>query len=138
MSTSNSNPLSPIESTLGQAAAGLTFTSETDAPLTPFFWPGPQASVSIENVTRGASLPPESRIEQQSLDDFLAPVVAQQDWQDEDERASARGFQALAEVLKQSLRDVWVFRVGKVSIDVYIVGQVEGGLAGLQTKVVET
>ena len=133
---------SPIENVLSQAAAGLTFISETDAPLTPFFWPDAQALVSSpvasQDVARGAKLPSEAHIEQQSLDEFFEPAVAEEDWQNEDERAGARKFQALVATLKQNLRDSAVFRVGEVALDVYIVGRAEGGLAGLQTKVVET
>jgi len=145
MSTPNlpSSPSpSPIENALSQAAAGLVFTSETDAPLTPFFWPDAQAScssaITSQDVARGARLPAEAHIEQQSLDEFFEPAVAEEDWQNEDERAEARKFQALVLALKQNLRELAVFRVGEISLDVYIVGRTEGGLAGLQTKVVET
>ena len=139
MSTPSTPPNPPaIESTLSQAAAGLSYTSETDAPLVPFFWPGAGESPTAEALARWLALPADAAIEQQSLDEFLEPVAAEEDWQEEEERAMGRRFQALGGTLRGCLREVSVFRVGEVSVDVYIVGAADGGLAGLQTRVVET
>jgi hypothetical protein len=45
----------------------------------------------------------------------------------------------LQELLKQKLKDVQVYRIGSIQIDVFIIGQMkDGGYGGLRTKVVET
>lgn len=129
---------SPIEDTLSQAAQGLAFMSETDAPLAPFFWPGEFEAVTAEIVARQARLPADAKIEQRTVAEFFEPVAAEEEWQNEDERVVARRFQALVATLEQSLREATVFRVGEVAVDVYIVGLAQGGLAGLRTRVVET
>ena len=129
---------SPIENTLSQAAQGLIFMSETDASLVPFFWPGEFEAPTAEIVALQANLPSDSAIEQRTVREFFEPVATEQDWQNEDERAMARRFQSLVAILEQSLREPTVFCAGEVAVDVYIVGLVSDGLAGLQTKVVET
>ena len=57
---------------------------------------------------------------------------------DEEETALVQRFQELVKAIKSHLKDVKVFRIGETHIDVYIVGQTEGGYAGLKTRVVET
>ena len=129
---------SPIENTLSQAAQGLVFTSETDAPLVPFFWPGEFEAPTAEIVARQANLPSDSAIEQRTVREFFEPVATEQDWQNEEERAMARRFQALVALLEHRLEAPTVFCAGEAAVDVYIVGLGPGGLAGLRTKVVET
>jgi len=55
------------------------------------------------------------------------------------EKEEVRKFRDLVQTLKKTLKDIKVFKVGKVEADVYIVGRTESGdWAGLKTKVVET
>ena len=54
-------------------------------------------------------------------------------------RETARRFQRLAQLLKETLEDVTVYKVGEVEIDAYVVGKTRSGaLAGVKTKLVET
>jgi hypothetical protein len=57
---------------------------------------------------------------------------------DADEKAEGEKFKKLVQTIKDTLADVKVFQIGRVESDVFIVGRVENGWAGLKTKAVET
>ena len=120
------------------AAKGLLYISETDAPLTPFFWPSEAKTPTPELVAQLAKLPDKTKIETRTLDEFFKPVAKQEDWMNAEEKAEAHKFQELAQTLKDNLSEITVYRAGEVSIAVFVVGKVEGGFAGVATKVVET
>ncbi len=110
---------------LKEAAKGLSFTSETDAPLTPFAWPAGDPAAAVKKQAGG-----KGEVETMTLDAFFRAVPKEDKPQ----------FDALATVLKRLLPDVKVYKVGdEAEKDVYIVGKAsDGQLAGLKTTVVET
>jgi hypothetical protein len=57
---------------------------------------------------------------------------------DDQERGEVQRFQQLVKALKDTLKDVKVFLVGRGTADAFIVGRTESGWAGLRTKVAET
>lgn len=129
----------PVIDTLQKATEGLLFVSETDAPLQPFFWPDVgTTSPTPELVAHAANLPAAASIKSVRLDTFFRPATTEEEWHNEEEKAQVQRFKDLVKTLKETLDNMKVFRVGETSIDVYIVGRVEGGYAGLKTKVVET
>jgi len=128
----------PLIATLEAATQGLLFPSETDAPLTPFFWPSEAKSLTPDLVLRLAGLPAGTAVSTQDFDEFFAPVVTEEDWQNDEEKAEVRRFQALAKALKDNLKDVAVFRAGETNISVFVVGKASGGFAGVATRIVET
>ncbi len=112
--------------TFAQAASGLLYPSETDAPLDPWAWPGAEAP-AVENVA--AAVGKEgAEVTEVPFDDLWAPVTE-----------GEPRFGALAGKLREALTDLRVYRVGKVDIDVVVVGKTEAGAwIGLRTKLVET
>ena len=123
---------------LEAAAKGLLYISETDAPLTPFFWPSEAKILTPELVAQLAKLPDKTKIETRTLDEFFKPFATEEDWMNDDEKAEVRKVGELAKALKDNLRDITVYRAGEIKIDVFVAGKVEGGFAGVATKVVET
>src|SRR5690348_8302778 len=91
----------PLLDALGKAARGLVYTSETDAPLTPFSWAA-TPRMTAAKVRELAGAEKGTKVEQTSLDDFLATVP-------EEDREQ---FDALARVLQEQLSGVKVFKVG--------------------------
>jgi hypothetical protein len=124
---------------LDQAAQGLLFPSETDAPLIPFFWPdAAPGDLTPERLAELAKTPPDQPIKSVKLDTFFRPVTKAEEWHNDEEKAEVEKFKTLVKTIKDTLAEVKVFRVGETKMDVYIVGKVEGGYAGLKTQVVET
>lgn len=140
MSTSPGNSKQPpAVDVLERAAVGLLFPSETDAPFTAFFWPDAEAGVPTPaRVIELAGLSSDQPIKSVKLETFFRAAIKEEDWHNDEEKAETLRFQELVKTTKDTLRHVKVFRVGETKIDVYIVGVVENGYAGLRTQLVET
>jgi hypothetical protein len=124
---------------LKKASQGLLFPSEADAPFTAFAWPGEQGKPDKARVLELAGLPANTPVKVKSLDAFFKDATQEQDWHNDQERAEVEKFRQLVRTLKETLKDVKVFVVGRgAEKDAYIVGEAEDGWTGLKTKVVQT
>lgn len=119
----------PVFEALRQASHGLTYVSETDAPLAPFQW-HEKGELTKDRLIDLSGTEKGVLVEQASLDSFLRAVPSEQ----------SADFQKLADVLRQQLRGVNVYKIGDgPEKKVYVVGRTpHGTLAGVQTRVVET
>lgn len=114
----------------------LYYISETDSEIFPFV--GKKAtSVSADELLR--QIERTDPVEERVFDDFFKRLTEMQEWFGDEETATANRFSELKEMLSKNLKDVKVFKVGKIEVDVYIVGlDSENVLAGVWTKAVET
>jgi hypothetical protein len=135
----NTSASSSATQSLQRASDGLQFSSETDAPLTPFFWAAKNdPELTPELVAALAGAPEDAPVETDRLAAFFRDATLEEEWHNDEEKEQVRRFSALLDVIKSTLDGTKVFRIGETKIDVYIVGKVEGGFAGLHTQVVET
>jgi hypothetical protein len=124
---------------LEQSADGLTYESETDEPWTAFAWPTATGEPTGTAVRQLGKHKPGARVDEKTLDEFFAPLVGEQDWYGDEERATAAKYRALLDTVKRNLTAAKVVRVGGRKKAVYVVGTAkEGGWAGLKTIAVET
>ncbi len=117
---------------------GLLCTSESEYPFEVFLWSGvaPVTEVKVLQQTNHAS---DTPVQVVTVDDFFRVATTPEDWHEEEEKEMVKRFQALVETIKANLNNPQVYRLGKIEIDAYIVGETPtGNLAGLSTKVVET
>lgn len=123
---------------IAEIIAGLIYMSEVDAKIIPFS--GRQTdSVTAESLLQQIGRTSDIRIEEKDFNEFFAPLVKIQKWYGEDERKMTENFIRLKELLKENLINKKVFRLGKIEIDIYVVGlDGENFLRGIQTKAVET
>ena len=119
----------PVLAALQQAARGLVYTSETDAPLEAFVWED-GGKLTPKHLLELAGAAAGTGVEESSLDDFLHAVPPE----------DRPKFDKLAAVIGEQLSGVKVFKVGdEAEKAAYIVGKTgEGRWAGLKTTVVET
>lgn len=123
---------------LKQASEGLLFLSETDAPFELINWPA-QGELTPTKLLQLTQHPPDAPVEMLAVDEFFAIATSSEDWHDEEERDTVQRFQNLVSVLKQNLSNIQVYRVGRITIDAYIVGVTPSGdWMGLSTQLVET
>lgn len=120
------------------AVASLYYMSETDAEVLPFV--GKQAKVvtadEIRNQTKAA---PDAPVEEKDFEEFFNRLTTMQDWFGDEEKATAQKFTDLKNLLEANLKDLKVFKIGKIQIDIYVVGlDAKNNLTGIQTKAVET
>jgi hypothetical protein len=120
------------------AAEGLYFVSETDSEILPFF--GTQAqSLTKEEILSQTKNSMDALVEERNFTDFFSRLTEIQDWFGDEEKAMAQKFADLKKLLESNLRDLKVFKIGKIQLDVYAVGiDAENNLLGIQTKAVET
>jgi len=123
---------------LKKAAEGLSYMSETDAEISPFAG-GKAEVVTKEEVLTQTKNAIDSPVEERGFAEFFARLTEIQDWFGEEEKETAQKFLNLKELLEKNLKDLKVFKIGKVQLDVYVVGlDAEGKLTGFKTKAVET
>ncbi|MBV9865639.1 MAG: nuclease A inhibitor family protein [Abitibacteriaceae bacterium] len=124
---------------LQQATQGLSFQSESDAPIEPFTVSESEATVSPETVLKAGHYPAGTKVKSTSLQTFFKNAMQMQDWFNDEEKQAAQRFQNLVQLLKDNLKGVKVFKVGETEQDVYVLGTTQdGSVAGVKTKVVET
>jgi hypothetical protein len=128
------------QAVLEQASAGLLYQSETDAPWEVVAWASATGTPTAAEVKRlGRHRAAGTTAAEVPLDAFFAPLVADQDWYGDEEKAIARRYRDLLAAIQQHLTSPVVVKVGTRKVTVYVVGAAaEGGWAGLKTKAVET
>ncbi|CAA9398315.1 MAG: hypothetical protein AVDCRST_MAG74-1430 [uncultured Pyrinomonadaceae bacterium] len=121
-----------------EITADLYYISETDALISPFV--GHQAqTVSRETILEQTESAFDSPVEERNFTEFFARLIEIQDWFGDEERKTAEKYLLLKKLLEKNLRDLKVYKIGKVQIDIYIVGlDAENRLMGIKTKAVET
>lgn len=121
-----------------QVSNGLLYGSEIDAEVVPFV-DGIADAVTREAVLQLAGKSLDTHVDEVDFDQFFAKRSANQDWYGEDEKKRAGQFAQLNEVLQGYLRELKVFRLGRIQIEIYIAGLDETNhLAGVRTRAVET
>ncbi len=120
------------------ATKGLYYISETDAEILPFV--GKQAkAVSKQEILSQTKKAADSTVEEKDFAGFFARLTEIQDWFGDEEKAIAQKFVRLKELLEKNLRDLKVFKIGEIQIDIYVVGlDAKDNLLGIETKAVET
>src|SRR5580765_5192782 len=120
------------------ACERLIYVSETDAPVRPFVGPA-AAEVTGEIILQQTEGKADAPVEEVAFDTFFGRLTKIKDWFGEAEKEKAAKFLDLQKLLEENLRDLKVFRIGEIQIDIYAVGiDNDGFLMGVTTKAVET
>ena len=124
-----------ITDRLSTLSKDLLFISESEYPFETFTWKS--VTLTPETILTRSHKSADTAIESITLEDFFAPVVTDEDWFEDEDREIAQRFRDLQAAIN-TLENVQVFRLGKIEIDVYIVGAIGADIVGLKTKVIET
>ncbi|MBD2364677.1 nuclease A inhibitor family protein [Anabaena minutissima FACHB-250] len=123
---------------LKQASDGLLFMSESEYPCEAFLW-SDIAPATPEKILQQTNHPIDTPEKIVGVDDFFGVATTPENWHEEEEKETVNRFQTLVQTLKENLSNLQVYRLGKIEIDVYVIGETPtGNLAGVATKVVET
>ncbi len=120
------------------ASQGLFYISETDAEISPFV--GMTAEkVDQDEIIKQTKMAADTNIKEKSFSGFFARLTEIQDWFGDEEKETAQKFTVLKQVLENNIRELKVFKVGKIELDIYVVGlDSENTFLGIKTKAVET
>ncbi|MFZ1700086.1 MAG: nuclease A inhibitor family protein [Pyrinomonadaceae bacterium] len=120
-----------------KATEGLIYVSETDAHVVAFA--AAETTATPETILQHLGIDGDASVEEMSFEAFFDRLSTIKEWHGEREKAKAKKFLALKKLLEKDLRDLTVYRVGRVQIDIYVVGiDAEGRVIGVTTKAVET
>jgi hypothetical protein len=124
---------------LRAATDGLSFQSETDAPWAVIDWPAAEGEPTADAVRKRGRHRADAPAEEQSVDEFFAPLLAEQNWYGDEEKATAARYHRLRDAVKQLLGNPKVVRIGERKVAVYVIGTAkESGWTGIRTTAVET
>lgn len=127
-----------IKEKLQQASSYLLMSSESDYPFEIFLWED-ENLITPDIILRLGGYPKSTIVETTNLNDFFRNCAFSQDWHDRTQKEQVHKFQNLINVLNSYLQDIQVFRIGEISIDVFILGKTDNNnIAGLKTTVIET
>lgn len=122
---------------IGEAAKDLLFPSESDFPIEAFDYG--EKEPTAEGLRERLGTDGNANVEDTTIPYLFEGLTTAPEEASDDEKASAARFAKLVEVIEGNLQDVRVYRVGKVDIDVVVLGRHESGSwLGVKTKVVET
>lgn len=126
---------SPIVQELEKLCRSLRYPSEIDSPISPFFAEGEFPEGRLVDQRTAA----EARLEIADVDDFFGKVTCERDWHNTEDKKRVDRFRKLEEFMKSNLREISLYRIGRIRIDIYVVGiDPEGNTVGIQTHTVET
>lgn len=121
-----------------KAVEGLYYISETDAEIFPYSG-GKTGEVSAETILSQTKTSNNPNVEERDFSQFFERLTKLQDWFGDEEKNIAQRFAELKHLLEENLRDIKVFKIGSIELDIYVVGlDKENNLAGIKTKAVET
>jgi len=120
------------------AVEGLLYPSESDEPFEYVCLASEAEALNAARLLALLGLPSATPVEAQSLDDFFADLTEAQAWWGDKEKADAEKYQALRQLLQDRLELAWVFRVGEVEVEVYVLGRHGSDWVGVRTLSVET
>jgi len=126
---------------LERASSGLVYSSESDRPFEFFSlrYPGKRGSPDGTEFARLVGAFPEARVQVRSIDEFFARHTTTSDPYDSESQHIRPRYEELVRVLSRHLRDVKVYRIGRIEIACYVMGlDGDGNLAGLKTVAIET
>ena len=123
---------------LQQASENLLWLSESDYPWETIYWDN-LSDLTPETLLQQINRELSTRIEINELEQFFAQATQKQHWHEAAEIAEVERYQNLVKILQENLRDIKVYQVGEIEIDVYVLGKTNSNtIAGLATKVIAT
>lgn len=123
---------------LETVAAELIYISETDAGFNVVDLDSTAAlnAANIGKLLKSKKIDP---IEEASAAELFERLTRQRDWHGAAERTRTKQYADLLKVLEKHLVDLKVFRIGRVNIDIYVLGRAaDGTIAGVKTSATET
>ncbi|GAB3511807.1 nuclease A inhibitor family protein [Spirosoma knui] len=130
----------PFEEQVAPLLVDLYYPSESDEPVdvVTCYLQQPEP-LTISQIKDWQMLPPSIYVEEIPEAEFWEPVITDEDWYGDEEKARTATFQQLKQVVERQLSVRQVFRVGETEIDLYLLGrQANGERVGLKTRIVQT
>lgn len=127
-----------IERKIRNACKGISYISETDS-LVEYFAANPMKEFDLKFFLQAIGRPDEKYCEEVDASAFFERLTKTKSWQSEEEKNNVRRFARLQKVLFENLKDIRVYKIGRIKVDVFVAGVGPDGLiCGVKMKAVET
>ena len=127
-----------VKDQIKEACKGLTYVSETDAPIEVFF-NSSMEKPSAEELLRLLNQQGEPATESTDLDDFFKRLTSAKEWHTKEQSRNVLKFRKLQQLLEKELEELRVIRIGKIRIETYVIGKGKNDeIVGIKTFSVET
>jgi len=125
---------------LTEQVQGLFYPSESDEKIKIIDWQADNIAPFDLNLFRKyIGVSPSEKVDVFPWELFFHPVLEEAEWWTDFEKERASQFSKLKEMVVANLSDLSFFRVGRVEVEVYLLGRdKEGKWKGLKTLVIET
>ena len=124
-----------IQSNMEEAVNGLLMMSESEYPFE--YFSTNDTTIDTALVLKLTAKPEGTLITTTTLDDLLRNLIDPARGAVSPQQAGQ--YRQMAKVLKDTLQNLTVYRVGEVQVDVLIIGLTEEEtVAGMRTKLIET
>ena len=125
---------------LSDASNGLLFQTELDYPFEVFILDNTKETIiNKETILKLMKGSPQDPIEESDIDTFFSTPTMDQDWHSPEDKKRVIRFRKLVSSIKENLKEIKVFRKGRIYIDVYITGRApSGNIAVVSTKLMQT
>lgn len=126
--------------TFNEACNGLLFISELDYPFeVSIFNDTEETDINKDTILKLMKGSPEDPIEDFDFEFLFSTPTLEQDWHSSEDKKRVVRFRNLVSIIKDNLTEIYVFRKGKIYIDVYIAGRApSGNIAVISTKQMQT
>lgn len=127
-----------LEERLIAACDGLTYISETDAPIIPFRLHDTDEKKVDVAICDAFGLD-RSALEFRSPTDLFQRLTQTHAWHTSRDAGRVKKFAELRDLLAKHLKELTLLRAGKIRIDIFLAGRdAAGSIIGVRTKAVET
>ena len=100
---------------------------------------GTASEITSKIILEQTGRSPNEPVEERDFDEFFERLTVVREWYGEEEKARAKKFLELYTLLKESLQDRKVFRIGRIQLEIFAVGlDRECRLTGVSTSAVQT
>ena len=124
--------------TIAEACEGLIFVSETDSTVEPIALPR-MSDLSQDELLNALDRDEGEPVETADALEFFDRLTRPRGWHSDEEKEMAQRFARLRDILESELRELRVYRVGEVRVDIFVLGRTRSGtIAGVHTRAVET
>lgn len=138
MSKENQTRSKTLPAELKRACEGLNFVSETNSNVTPVFGARPR-STSTADVLAAIGVSASERVEETDFERLFSRLSDEKDWFSPEQQKNAKQFDALKRLLETELKNLKVFRIGKIRLTIYALGSAPNGkIAGVKMDAIET
>ncbi len=127
-----------LKNRIEKACEGLVYISETDSPIEAFFGDGLKEP-TVKELLRSIERTDEIATESDNPEDFFQRLTSTKDWHTKEQAQAISRFKKLQQLLEKDLDDIHVIRIGKIRIEIYVIGRSKKGeVVGIKTFSVET